>query len=111
MEETRQKSRQLIMSSWDRVALSRSPPGGPAGRTVLARRAGRPYRSALVWMYDNISNTLFDQKSPVHREVGFPRWHTQTTDVRCNLQTDPARSVIFFGRGGFLGLQVILIVV
>ena len=24
------------------------------------------------------SDTLFDQKSPVHQEAGFPRWHTQT---------------------------------
>ena len=41
-------SRQPILGSWDRVALSRSPPLGPASRTVLARRAGRPYRSGLV---------------------------------------------------------------
>ena len=40
-------SRQPILGSWDRVALSRSPPLGPASRTVLARRAGRPYRSGL----------------------------------------------------------------
>ena len=37
MEGIRQKSRQLIMGSWDRVALSRAPPRGPAGRTVLVR--------------------------------------------------------------------------
>ena len=30
------------------VALSGSPPRGPAGRTVLARRAGRPYRTAVT---------------------------------------------------------------
>ena len=42
-------SRQPILGSWDRVALSRSPPLGPASRTVLARRAGRPYCSGLVY--------------------------------------------------------------
>ena len=31
-----------------------------------------------MWWQANISNRLFDQKSPVHREVGFPRGHKQT---------------------------------
>ena len=31
-----------------------------------------------VKRYANISNMLFDQKSPVHWEGGFPRWHRQT---------------------------------
>ena len=26
--------------------------------------------------YANINDILFDQKSPVHWEAGFPRWHT-----------------------------------
>ena len=28
--------------------------------------------------YANISDALFDQKFPIYREAGFPRWHTQT---------------------------------
>ena len=42
------------------------------------------------------SDMLFDQKSSVHREAGFPRWHTQThrqtTDGHRNLDTELAQS-------------------
>ena len=44
--------------------------------------------------YANISDTLFDQKSPVHREAGFLRWHTHTdrhkTHGHCNLEAELA---------------------
>ena len=29
-------------------------------------------------MYANVSDTLFNQKSPVYPEAGFLQWHTQT---------------------------------
>ena len=37
-----------------------------------------PIMHQTVERYANISDALFDQKSSVHREAGFPRWHTQT---------------------------------
>ena len=42
-------------------------------------------------MYANISDTLFDQKSPVHWEAGFPRWHKWTTHGQCKLETESAK--------------------
>ena len=54
-----------------------------------------PALIAPVALYTNISDMLFDQKSPVHWEAGFPQWriqaHTQTTHRHCNLE---ANSVI-----------------
>ena len=39
----------------------------------------------------NISDTPFDQKTQVHWEAGFLRWHrqadTHATDVHCNLES------------------------
>ena len=32
-------------------------------------------KNKIVWRPANISDMPFNQKSPVHREVGFPRWH------------------------------------
>ena len=34
--------------------------------------------SENVWWHANISDILFDQKSPAHREMGFPRWYGHT---------------------------------
>ena len=52
---------------------------------------GRSCINAMVLprlVYKNVAtdppptnDTLFIQKSPDHREVGFPRWHTQQTDI------------------------------
>ena len=43
-----------------------------------------PHLSATLWQA-NIGDMPLDQKSPVHREVGFPRWHghphTQTHNI------------------------------
>ena len=41
--------------------------------------------------YANISGTLFDQKSSVHREAGFPRWYTHTTHGHQNLESESAQ--------------------
>ena len=45
----------------------------------------------------NKRDTYFNQKSPVHREAGFPRLHTethrQTTEGHCNLETESAKWV------------------
>ena len=50
-------------------------------------------KSKNIQRYANISNTLFNQNTPVHREAGFPRWHTQThtTDGHRNLETKSAQ--------------------
>ena len=37
--------------------------------------------------FANISDTLFDQKSLVHRDTGFPLWHTQTQTQQPNIST------------------------
>ena len=37
-----------------------------------------PKRYNKVFFFSNISNTLFNQKSPVHREPGFPGGDKQT---------------------------------
>ena len=39
-------------------------------------------------MYANIRDTLFDQKSPVHRKTGFPQRHKHTTDRHRDLETE-----------------------
>ena len=31
-----------------------------------------------IYRYANLSDVILDQKSPVHRDAGFPGWHTQT---------------------------------
>ena len=47
-------------------------------RTKLSKR---PKKKQNIQKYANISNTLFDQKSPVHREAKFPRVDRQTDIV------------------------------
>ena len=43
----------------------------------------------LVWRYANISDTLFDQKSSIHREAFFCKvMDKPTTFKHCNVQTD-----------------------
>ena len=48
-----------------------------------------------IQRYANISDMLFDQKSPVQREALFPRWHTQThtdtTHGHRDLETESAQ--------------------
>ena len=34
---------------------------------------------------------LFNQKSPVHREVGFPRWHKHKHTQLMDLETESAQ--------------------
>ena len=98
VEGTRQKSSQLIMGSWDRVALSRSPPRGPAGRTVLARRAGRPYRSALLWTRSGILKKKRFSKKII---TPLPR---QRPDFRGGgYLTEFSISIGFFGLAGLAG--------
>ena len=41
--------------------------------------------------YANIINTHFDQKSPIHQEVGFPQWHGHTTFGHHNIETELAQ--------------------
>ena len=48
-------------------------------------------KTRKVQRHANISDMLFNQKSPVHREMGFPRWHTQTTSGHCDLETESAQ--------------------
>ena len=45
------------------------------------------------YSYENIIDTLFDQKSPAHQEAGFPQWNKQTTYGHCDLETESANSV------------------
>ena len=42
--------------------------------------------------------SLFDQKSPVHQEADFPRWHTQTDTRLTNIVTKKLNSVKTKGR-------------
>ena len=43
--------------------------------------------------YANISNTFFDQKSPVYREAAFLQWHKHKVDGHCNLETELSQRV------------------
>ena len=47
----------------------------------------------------NIKNTLFDQKSPWHPEVGVTRWHTQT-DTQTDIQTDIRTWRLYYSENG-----------
>ena len=59
------------------------------------------------YKYVKISDTPFDQKSPVHREVCFPRWHRHTHTHNCILGPVPLHhsSLLFVMGSGPLLLQ------
>ena len=62
-------------------------------------------------MYFNISNTLFDKKSPVHREAEYPnvdRYTDRQTDIATYGLNRPSGDLVKIAKGGCLGSQNVL---